>query len=133
LVFNDNIVDKDRAARYTQDQHLLTKRDVGDGNLTDDHFVLLPAVVSAFVLRERDRFSVYVDLVKDLDGDDGENLKALKRQSGFEDLVLPEGHGDLVEALVRSHRSTRKPSDGDAKVQVDLIDGKGEGNSATLE
>lgn len=132
-IFNDNVVDDDRAIRYKQDQHLLSKRDADDDNLTDDHYMLLPADVNAFVLRERATFSVFVDLVKDLDGDHGESLKALKKQSGFEDLVLPEGHGDLVEALVRSHRSTRNPRDEEEKVQVDLIDGKGEGISIATE
>jgi hypothetical protein len=131
-IFNDNVVDKERAVRYKQDQSLLSKRDAGDENLTDDHYVLLPAAVNAFVLRERDTFGVYVDLVQDLDGDHGESLKTLKKQSGFEDLVLPEGHGDLVEALVRTHRSTRKPREEEEKVQVDLIDGKGEGDSKLL-
>jgi hypothetical protein len=130
-LFNDNVIDKDLAIRYKQDHHLLSKRDAGDENLTDDHLMLLPAVVNAFVLRERDTFGVYVDLVKDLDGDNGESLEALKKQSGFQDLVLPEGHGALVEALVRTHRSTRKRRDEESKVQVDLIDGKGEGISST--
>jgi hypothetical protein len=130
-LFDDNVIDKDLAIRYKQDLHLLSKRDAGDQNLTDDHLMLLPAVVNAFVLRERDTFGVYVDLVKDLDGDNGESLESLKKQSGFEDLVLPEGHGDIVEALVRTHRSTRKRRDEESKVQVDLIDGKGEGISST--
>jgi hypothetical protein len=38
-----------------------------------------------------------------------------------------------VEALVRTHRSTRKPRDEEAKVQVDLIDGKGEGMLQAIE
>ena len=126
-LFNDNVVDREIAVRYKQDQHLLNKRDAGDQNLTDDHYMLMRSEVNAWVLRERCIFGVYVDLVQDLDGDHGESLQDLKKSSGFEDLVLPKGHGDLVEALVRMHRSTRKPRDDDAKVQVDLIDGKGEG------
>lgn len=132
-IFDDNVVDKERAVRYKQDQHLLNKRDAGDHNLSEDHYLLMPAAVNAFVLRERCVFGIYVDLVQDLDGDHGESLTELKKQSGFEDLVLPEGHGDLVEALVRTHRSTRKRRDDEAKVQVDLIDGKGEGISRTIE
>jgi hypothetical protein len=130
-IFNDNVIDKSLARRYKQDQHLLGKRVTGDHNLAEDHFMLFPAVINAFVLQERDTFGIYVDLVKDLNGDHAESAKALKKQSGFEDLVLPEGHGDLVEALVRTHRSTSKPRDEEAKVQVDLIDGKGEGKLET--
>jgi hypothetical protein len=132
-IFNDNVVDKERAVRNKQDQHLFNKRDTGDQNLTDEHYMLMCAEVNAFVLRERCVFGVYVDLIQDLDGDRGESLKELKKVSGFEDLVLPEGHGDLVEALVRTHRSTRKPRDEEAKVQVDLIDGKGEGMLQAIE
>ncbi|KAH7385087.1 hypothetical protein BKA64DRAFT_157338 [Cadophora sp. MPI-SDFR-AT-0126] len=129
-IFDDSVVDHDRAVRYKEDQFLLSKRYAGNNDLTDDHLMLLPAVVNAFVLRERDEFGLYVDLVKDLDGDLSKSLKDLKKQSGFEDLVLPEGHSELVEALVRTHRSTRRPRgsiDEEAKVQVDLIEGKGEG------
>lgn len=127
--FDDNVVDRDRAAQYKKDSHLLSVRDSDDDQITDEHFMLLPPDINGFVLRERDTFGIYVDLVLDLDGDFGESLPALKKKSGFQDLVLPEGHGDLVEALVRTHRSTAKPVDGiePEKVRVDLIDGKGEG------
>lgn len=128
-IFDDTVVDRDRAAHYKKDSHLLSVRDVDDDNITDEHFMLLPPDIGAFVLRERDMFGIYIDLVADLDGDHGESLPTLKKKSGFQDLVLPEGHGDLVEALVRTHRSTAKPMDGSEpeKVRVDLIDGKGEG------
>ena len=128
-VVNDNVIDRQRADKYKQDLNLLSVRDANDDKLTDEHCLLLPPHVRAFVLRERDIFRIYVDLVQDLDGDHGESLKTLKKQSGFEDLVLPDGHSDLVEALVRTHRSTAQPKDGEAKekIQVDLIDGKGEG------
>lgn len=48
--------------------------------------MLLPDVVNTFVLRERDTFGLYVDLIQNLDGDQGETLNTLKKKSGFEDL-----------------------------------------------
>lgn len=128
-ILNDDTIDRERAAEYTEDKHLLSVRDSEDEDLTDDHLMLLPHFISGFVLRERDRFGMYVDLICDLDGDEGGGINSLKQKSGFEDLVLPEGHGEIVEALVRNHRSTAISSSGENKesVQVDLIAGKGEG------
>ncbi|KAE8452653.1 hypothetical protein EG329_013912 [Mollisiaceae sp. DMI_Dod_QoI] len=128
-LFNDNVVDHDRATQYTADLPLIAVRDANDNNLSDDHLMLLGPDIDAFVLRERCVFGVYIDLIQDLDGDDAKSQDSLKKKSGFQDLVLPKGHGDLVEALVRAHRSTAKTVDGKEKekVQVDLIDGKGDG------
>jgi DNA polymerase III delta prime subunit len=131
-VVDDNVVDFDRASRIKQDLHLLQVQDTTDATLTDDHYMLLPDSVDAFVLRERDIFAVYIENIEDLDGDKTGDQEILKKQSGFGELVLPEGHGELVEALVKSHPSTRRPRGGSGnKLQIDLTKGKGEGNFTT--
>lgn len=121
------MVDFDRATRFKDDLHLMRVLDTNDAKLTDDHYMLLPDSVDVFVLRERDVFAVYVDQIEDLDGDKTGDQDLLKMQSGFGELVLPEGHGELVEALVKTHPSTRRPRDSGNKLQIDLTKGKGEG------
>lgn len=50
------------------------------------------------------------------------------RKEGFNSLVLPKGHRDLVEALVQTHSRGPRPTSGsihDRDHEVDLVRGKG--------
>lgn len=50
------------------------------------------------------------------------------RKEGFNSLVLPKGHRDLVEALVQTHSRGPRPTSGsihDKEHEVDLVRGKG--------
>jgi hypothetical protein len=47
------------------------------------------------------------------------------RSDGFNSLVLPEGHKELVQALVVAHARGRAASGTAEEHQVDLVRGKG--------
>jgi SpoVK/Ycf46/Vps4 family AAA+-type ATPase len=58
------------------------------------------------------------------------NVKEIPRaEDGFDDLVLPDGHKDLVEALVKTHAVSSNPNEDSTKDQhnVDIVRGKGKG------
>lgn len=126
---NDFCIDDERAIRAQEDPYLLGVLDTKDANLTVEHLMLLPAVVKGFALRESDWFDIYIDLVEDLEGDRTDNPTSLRKKSGFEDLALPKGHGDLIEAMVKMHCNKGYMNLGNKQLQVDLIDGKGEGRN----
>jgi hypothetical protein len=131
-IVKDSIVDDTIAKRSRADLPLLTILPLDGSAPSDDHFLLMHVQIWGFVLRERQDMWLRVDNVQDLCADNGEEAKVIKKHSGFEDLVLPDGHGELVEALVRSHRSTRKSEEQGSTLQVDLVHGKGEGTTEYL-
>ena len=53
----------------------------------------------------------------------------VQKTHGFEDLELPSGHKDVVQALVKTHFRRLDNNDGktDANVQFDLVRNKGKG------
>lgn len=94
---------------------------------------LLPGVVPGFALRNR-RWSKFD---ADLAGHDANHdavqadlrlLQHVKMEDGWNDLVLPKGHREMVQAMVETHakgtRSTTGHSHQD-KVAMDLVRGKG--------
>ncbi|KAL8841967.1 MAG: hypothetical protein Q9176_002904 [Flavoplaca citrina] len=88
--------------------------------LNNDYKRLLPGRVFGFVLRSRTWAELSIRLVKDLP----------IKQDGFEQLVLPRGHKELVRALVKTHSRGSRPASGLAEEkehQVDLVKGKGKG------
>ncbi|KAL9064055.1 MAG: hypothetical protein Q9161_009112 [Pseudevernia consocians] len=86
--------------------------------LGEDERILLPCSVHGFVLRSRKWRTFNIDDVDDI-----------KYSSGFDDLVLPSGHKETLEALVKNHSregsATGKKRDN--KVSMDLVTGKGKG------
>jgi hypothetical protein len=87
-------------------------------DIEDDDKVLLPPHVLGFVLRSRKWARFNIDLIR-----------PVKYTTGFESLVLPEGHKETVRALVANH--ARVPAtlseNLDAERSIDLVRGKGEG------
>lgn len=88
----------------------------------DDMVLLLPGVVSAYALQHRLWAKLDVDL-----------LKPVSQESRWDDLVLPRGHRELVEALVEAHpREDALPFDAGSKrdesqgTETNLL-GKGKG------
>ncbi|KAL8779557.1 MAG: hypothetical protein Q9213_006885 [Squamulea squamosa] len=79
---------------------------------------LLPGRVFGFVLRSQTWAALSIRLVKDLP----------VKQDGFDQLVLPDGHKDLVRALVKTHSRGARPASGpveDRDHQVDLTTPRG--------
>lgn len=99
---------------FRRDPPVLLRATQDGTELKDDDKRLLPARVFGFVLRLRTWAALSIRLVKDLP----------RKQDGFEQLVLPPGHRDLVRALVKTHsRGSRE----EKEHQVDLVKGKGKG------
>ncbi|KAG0124130.1 hypothetical protein HOY82DRAFT_588070 [Tuber indicum] len=88
--------------------------------LGDSLIILLPERIFGFVLRSRKWAPLDVTLMRDVPS----------RNEGFNSLVLPKGHRDLVEALVQTHSRGSRPTSGtiyDREHEVDLVRGKGKG------
>ena len=86
--------------------------------LGEDERLLLPCSLYGFVLRSKKWRTFNIDNVEDI-----------KYSSGFDDLVLPPGHKDTVEALVNRHSRSIEAAGtkSEAKTSMDLVTGKGKG------
>ncbi|KAB2570991.1 Spermatogenesis-associated protein 5-like protein 1 [Lasiodiplodia theobromae] len=95
-------------------------------SLTRDSLILLPYRVYGYVLLSRKWYPLDIDLVKDVplvkDGDD----------DGFEKLIIPDGHKNIVRALVKTHARGGNTAGTDNVSQpplrqFDVVKGKGKG------
>lgn len=96
--------------------HMVPVKDPNE--LAEDELILLPYSVYGFVLRSRKWRKFNIDDVEDV-----------KYSSGFDDLVLPPGHKDTVEALVNRHSGGTNVDQNRtaAETSMDLVTGKGKG------
>jgi hypothetical protein len=125
----DGVIDEGRAARYKEDIHLLNVYDRND-DITDDHFVLLPSTIGAYVLQKRNWLILSVDHIQDVEGESEKNLEILKKKSGLEDLILPEDYPNVLEALIKAQPNTRVEQEVESPSQTQFTDStrqKGEG------
>ncbi|KAF7901102.1 hypothetical protein EAF00_003323 [Botryotinia globosa] len=76
---------------------------------------LLPGAVPGFALRNRKW--VLLNLAQ---------LKPVKQNDNWENLVLPSGHRQMVQAMVETHTQDLGPS-GRNRIGMDLVQGKGRG------
>ena len=87
-------------------------------DIEDEDKILLPPHVHGFILRSRRWARFNVDLIR-----------PVAYTSGFDSLVLPDGHKETVRALVANH--AQQPSapakSALAENSIDLVRGKGEG------
>jgi len=105
--------------------------------LGDSLIILLPERIFGFVLRSRKwgmprsppNGVVWADLTICIAPLDVTIMKDVpSRKEGFDSLVLPPGHRDLVEALVQTHSRGSRPTSGTVHArehEVDLVRGKG--------
>ncbi|KAK3994344.1 hypothetical protein QBC44DRAFT_348938 [Cladorrhinum sp. PSN332] len=90
------------------------------GTLTRDGHVLLPTRVYGYSLLNRKWFPLHIDSVYEVPKvQPGEN-------DGFQKLVLPDGHKDIVRALVNSYARQITPT-GNIRTEFDVVKGKGKG------
>ncbi|CAM1503810.1 Fc.00g014010.m01.CDS01 [Cosmosporella sp. VM-42] len=83
----------------------------------DDLILLLPGVVNGYALRNRKWVQLNLD-----------NLQLVNQPAGWNDLVLPKGHKEMVQAMVEMHAAGTRPTLGvSEKFEVDLVRGKGKG------
>ncbi|KAK0621937.1 P-loop containing nucleoside triphosphate hydrolase protein [Bombardia bombarda] len=93
--------------------------------LDNDSYILLPFRVYGYVLLNRKWFPLDIDLI--------EKVPTVKpgENDGFQKLVLPEGHKDIVRALVNTHARQviggGKISKSSANHELDIVKGKGRG------
>ncbi|KAH9874551.1 hypothetical protein IAQ61_003740 [Plenodomus lingam] len=91
--------------------------------LRNDRYMLLPYRMYGYVLLSRKWYPLDIDLLEDI-------VETKSQSDGFEDLVLPEDHKEIVRALVKTHaRGPTSTSDKEARPtrQMDLVKGKGKG------
>ena len=86
--------------------------------LGEDERLLLPYSLRGFVLRSKKWRIFNID-----------NIEDIKYNSGFDELVLPPGHKDTVEALVNRHSRSIEAAatKSEVKTSMDLVTGKGKG------
>ncbi|RCI09995.1 hypothetical protein L249_8674 [Ophiocordyceps polyrhachis-furcata BCC 54312] len=93
----------------------------GDYEASDDEYVIMDSRVFGFVLRSRRWAQLSLD---DLTYENKAQNET--DRNAFDRLVLPDGHKEVVKALVTQHFRNKEASD-KSKEQSDLIRGKGKG------
>lgn len=118
-IHQDHKLDLQKSAKLLEEKSFM--RDFFDLEtaLLDDDLLLCQCWVRGFVLRSRKWVDLDVTLVKDIH----------ERPDGFDSLVLPEGHKEMLLALVKTHSKGKRQSKGLEKEdkQMDLVRGKGKG------
>ena len=102
-----------------KDTFLVGYKEKGQQSLAGDDLILLPRRLFAYVLRERKFAQVDVGYIR----------SAMGQIDGFNNLQLPSGHKDMVQALVDIHFKKRNVENlvyGD-KLDFDIVQGKGRG------
>ena len=126
-VFDDSIIDLDRRNDFVNSTTLLRHRNILDPSLSDDFVMLLPFRIYGYAMLNRKWFPLNINLVKDITPD-----QVRMTAAGYEDLVLPDGHKKLLQAVVKNQvgdleqTSSRREEDPD-EFQMDVVKGKGKG------
>ncbi|CAD6592878.1 MAG: hypothetical protein ASARMPRED_006768 [Alectoria sarmentosa] len=115
-VFNHQKFARQQSKEYVTSEEIVN-RPFGEGELREHQFMLLPYRVFGFVLRSRKWARLDIDKISDITPPEHDN---------FQKLVLPEGHQDIVQALVETHFKQSSGETEKSKVQhnVDLVRGK---------
>ncbi|KAI1126647.1 P-loop containing nucleoside triphosphate hydrolase protein [Nemania abortiva] len=100
----------------------IVPRDIHDieenNTLTDDEYLIMSFRVFGFVLRSRKWHKLDMTHLFE--------VATLGAGEGFDELVLPSGHGDVVKSMIRQHLRERKLS-GMNRDRTDVVRGKGRG------
>ncbi|KAL9083867.1 MAG: hypothetical protein Q9165_008337 [Trypethelium subeluteriae] len=115
-IYDDHASDSASFSHYqTTHANLISVVDCDQEDLLIEQLLLLPKFILGYVFRSRSWNWLDVDLVKDIDDDEA------RRESGFDELVLPKGHKDLVLALVKNHSSGSRKGDRMTHSEVDPL------------
>ncbi|KAL8771480.1 MAG: hypothetical protein Q9209_003150 [Squamulea sp. 1 TL-2023] len=118
-IHEDAPIDQLRTRSFIEKEPIFRQTYPALDELDEHNRVLLPGQVFGFVFRSRTWAAFNINLVDD----------PTPRPDGFGNLVLPDGHADLIKALVKTH--SRKPrftaSHIDSEPRFDLVKGKGKG------
>ena len=118
-IHKDFLVDRQRHARMLENKGFMHDFIESHNELTEEDYLVCPCWVHGHVLRSRKWVLLDVSLVQDIK----------EGGSGFDSLVLPDGHRETLLALVQTHSKGKKLETG-LKVenrQMDLVRGKGKG------
>ncbi|EEH47986.1 uncharacterized protein PADG_04070 [Paracoccidioides brasiliensis Pb18] len=125
-VFDDSKFEEDRQNEYRRSTDLLGFRTLLSASVSDDHLTLLPPRVYGYGLLEHKWLPLDINLVEDLLAREDRVNRAR-----FGDLVLPEGHRMILQALIKNQVEQPKASgehDGTGEsFSMDAVPGKGRG------
>ena len=127
-VFDDSVIDLDRRSDFVNNTTLLKyHRDLFDPSLSDDYVMLLPCRIYGYAMLNRKWFPLNVNLIEDITPDQVRTTAA-----GYEDLVLPDGHKKLLQAIVKNQVRDPEQMCGERgenpdEFQMDVVKGKGKG------
>ena len=127
-VYDDSIIDLDRRQEFVSSTTLLGfHQNILDPSLSDDQVMLLPVRVYGYAMLNRKWFPLNINLVSDITLGQA-HITAAR----YEDLVLPDGHKKLLQAIVKNQvrdpKQTRSGRKGDFdEFQMDVVKGKGKG------
>ena len=126
-VYDDSTIDLDRRKDFANSTTILSYQNILDPYLSDDYVMLLPLRVYGYAMLNRKWFPLDINLVNGIDPGQA-HITATR----YEDLVLPDGHKKLLQAIVKNQvrdpKQTRSGRKGDLdEFQMDVVKGKGKG------
>ncbi len=118
-IHRDYAIDQARNGRMLENKSFMRPFIESDTEMTDEDYLVCPCWVYGYVLRSRKWVKLDVSLVEDIK----------ESGSGFDSLVLPDGHKETLLALVQTHSKGKKLEVGlqAESRQMDLVRGKGKG------
>ncbi|KAI9150607.1 ATPase family AAA domain-containing protein [Paramyrothecium foliicola] len=121
--FCDHEVDQRATERFMSLQPDLEPVELVSYQHSADTLQLLPYRVPAYNFRSRKYVQLDIDVVAEIDKSDE------ARDRGFEDLIIPDSHRNLLTALVKTQvkDSTSTLGPKIAATQLDIVRGKGQG------
>ena len=127
-VFDDSVIDLDRRKDFVNSTTLLSyHQNILDPSLSDDYVMLLPCRIYGYAMLRRKWFPLNINLVSDITLGQVQMTAA-----GYEDLVLPDGHKKLLQAIVKNQvrdakQECRGQNEDPDEFQMDVVKGKGKG------
>lgn len=118
-IYADFTIDRKRNAEMLKDKGFVRAFIESDNELTEEDYLVCSCWIYGYVLRSRKWVLLEVSFVEDLK----------ERGTGFDSLVLPEGHKETLLALVQTHSKGKNLEVGfkAESRQMDLVRGKGKG------
>ncbi|KAK4204943.1 hypothetical protein QBC40DRAFT_75026 [Triangularia verruculosa] len=119
-VFDDSKFESDRYTDFLQSTDLLGFHDLERAGCSEEHALLLPPRVYGYSLLEHKWLALDLNRLSE--------IPPRSLTAHFEDLVLPDGHKMLLEALVKNHvRPPHQHGELRETFSMDLVAGKGKG------
>lgn len=119
VILRDGQLDRRRREKMMENKGFMRAFIESDSELTEEDYIICPSWVYGYLLRSRKWVKLDVSLVEDLK----------ESGSGFDSLVLPDGHKETLLALVKTHSKGTNLDVGlrAESRQMDLVRGKGKG------